>query len=118
MKKPPLALVPPPGAPAELPGALLPEVQAWVDDVKGKYELEPHHEELLKLAAVQLNRAATAREIVDKKGLTFVDRFRQPKPRPEVAIERDAANAARMLLRELGLDLPGPDDNRPPRVGG
>jgi phage terminase small subunit len=123
MKKAPnMALVPPPDAgpppPAAPPKGLRPEIREWVESVEREYDLEDHHKRILELAAVQMSRAADARDEIDARGMVFYDRFRQPKERPEVAIERNAANAARQLLRELGLDLPRPGDNRPPRVGG
>ena len=113
-----LAIVPPPGSAAPCSHRLRPSTQAWVDHVRREYALEGHHENLLLLAATALDRAAAAREVLDRDGVTYVDRFRQPKPRPEVGVEKDACNTFRLLVRELGLDLPHPGDGRPPRIGG
>jgi phage terminase small subunit len=74
------------------------------------WQLEEHHERLLTLAAEAFDRAVQAREILSRKGITFKDRFGQPKPRPEVAIERDARMAVAKLLRELDLDISAPPD--------
>jgi phage terminase small subunit len=75
-----------------------------------EYELEPHHVRLLTLAAEAWDRAAAAREVVDRDGMTFADRFGQPKPRPEIAIERDSRIGFARLLRELGLDVEKPPE--------
>ena len=69
---------------------------------------------MLTLAAEAWDRGQQAREIVDRDGLTFTDRFGQPKARPEIAIERDSRIGFARLLRELALDVGGPEDSRPP----
>lgn len=81
------------------------------------YDLDPHHVRLLTLAAEAWDRGQQAREIVDRNGMTFADRLGQPKPRPEVAIERDARISFARLLRELALDgVEIPELPRPPRT--
>lgn len=84
----------------------------WFESVISDYELEPHHLRLLQLAAESWDRCEQSRVILAKHGLTFNDRFDQPKARPEVAIERDSRIAYARLLRELGLDLESPDAPR------
>jgi hypothetical protein len=64
----------------------------------------------------RFDRCVAAREILDREGLTYTDRFGQPKARPEVAIERDGRIAFARLLRELGLDVEPPAETRPPAV--
>ena len=50
-------------------------------------------------------------------GAFFIDRFDQPKPRPEVAIQRDSAIGFARMLRELDLDIAAPTDrSRPPSL--
>lgn len=90
----------------------------WWDTVVADYDLEDHHLRLLTLAAEAWDRCAEAREILEAEGLTFTDRFGQPKARPEVAIERDSRIAFARLLRELGLDHAMPEDVRPPALHG
>lgn len=90
----------------------------WWSQVVTDYELEPHHVRILTLAAESWDRCAEARAYLGKHGLTFKDRFGQPKPQPQIAIERDSRIAFARLLRELGLDLEEPADSRPPRIGG
>ena len=36
--------------------------------------------------------------------MTYLDRFAAPRPRPEIAIERDSFTCFRQLVHELGLD--------------
>jgi phage terminase small subunit len=100
-----------PHAPAHLAGA----TAAWWLEVVTTWELDAHHVRLLTLAAESFDRAVQAREILSRKGITFKDRFGQPKPRPEVAIERDSRTAFARLLRELDLDVDGPrEESRAP----
>jgi phage terminase small subunit len=70
------------------------------------------------MAAESWDRCTEAREILKREGLTFDDRFGQPKARPEVAIERDSRIAFARLLRELSLDVSSPEENRPPAITG
>lgn len=88
----------------------------WWKKVVETYELEEHHVRLLTLAAEAWDRGDQARETLATKGLTFEDRFGQPKSRPEVAVERDSRLAFARLLRELCLDTDEPDAPRIPRA--
>ena len=90
----------------------------WWADVAAEYELESHHLKLLTMAAEAWDRCCDARRILDKEGMTFYDRFGQPKSRPEIAIERDSRVAFARLLRELTLDADPPAEVRPPRLHG
>src|SRR5713101_3864552 len=90
-----------PHAPAHLEAA----TAAWWVSVVTTWELDEHHVRLLTLAAEAFDRAVQARKILDRKGLTFRDRFGQPKPRPELTVERDSRIAFARLLRELDLDV-------------
>lgn len=99
------------------PAHLLPATKRWFESVLEDFDLEPHHIRLLTLAAESWDRGQQAREIVDKQGLTFVDRFGSPKARPEVSIEQNARIGFARLLRELALDVDGPSEApRPPRT--
>ena len=91
----------------------------WWSAVVGEYELEPHHVRLLTLSAESWDRCVQSREALKKHGVVYVDRFGQPRARPEVAIERDSRIAFARLLRELGLDVTEPaDESRPPGLRG
>lgn len=90
----------------------------WWATVVREYELEEHHLRLLTLAAEAWDRCEQARKALAKHGLTYNDRFHQPRARPEVAIERDSRIAFARLLRELDLDVePSRSPGRPPGLG-
>lgn len=101
-----------PGAPAP-PKHLRASTKRWWSGVLEEFDLEPHDIRLLTLAAEAFDRGQQAREVVDSEGMTFTDRFGQPKARPEINIERDSRIGFARLLRELALDIDGPD-SRPP----
>ena len=89
----------------------------WFESVCKSYELEPHHLKLLTLAAEAWDRTQQARTIIDSEGITFLDRFDQPKARPEIGIERDSRLAFARLVRELDLDTEAtPEASRPPQL--
>ena len=89
----------------------------WYDVVITEFELEPHHERLLVLAAEAWGRGVQARETLKTKGPYYVNHHGEPKSHPALAVERDSRIAFARLLRELGLDGgPADLDTRPPRV--
>lgn len=92
--------------------------RAWWASVTADYALEPHHIRLLTLCAESWDRCEQARLVLAADGLTFTDRFGQPRSRPEVAIERDARVGFARLLRELALDVEPPKDTRSPGITG
>ena|SRR2546430_2231769 len=99
------------------PAHLSPATAAWWLEVVTTWELDAHHVRLLTLACEAFDRAVQAREILNKKGLTFRDRFGQPKPRPEIGVERDSRIAFARILRELDLDdTKPPEERRPPTL--
>jgi phage terminase small subunit len=100
------------------PKHLRPATAAWWDCVVGTYALEEHHLRLLTLAGEAWDRCQQAREVLEREGLTYDDRWDQPHARPEVAIERDSRIAFARLLRELALDVEPPAESRPPRRPG
>lgn len=99
------------------PEHLSPDSAAWWSEVVGTFELDSHHVKLLTLAAEAHDRCTQAREALAKYGMTYDDRFGQPRSRPEIAIERDSRLAFARLVRELGLQ-DEPDETRPPRLTG
>jgi phage terminase small subunit len=100
------------------PEHLKPATATWWREVMQDYDLEPHHVRLLTLAGEAWDRGVQAREILAEKGLTYDDRFKQPRARPEVAIERDSRIAFARLVRELALDIDEPETPRVPAIRG
>lgn len=96
----------------QAPKHLNKETRAWWRSVVGEYELEEHHVKLLTLAAEAWDRCQQARAALDAEGLTYTDRFRAPRCRPEVAVERDSRLAFARLIRELDLDTEPPGGGR------
>jgi phage terminase small subunit len=105
--------------PARAPAHLRPATRQWFEEVAAAYVLESHHVRLLQLAGEAWDRAQEAREALAKHGLTHVDRFNAPRPRPEAAIERDSRIGFARLIRELSLDVvTPPEESRPPLLQG
>lgn len=58
-------------------------------------------------------------KVIEKEGLTYLDRFGQPATRPEVAVERDSRLAFFRCMRQLALSEEPPDDRpKPLKFGG
>ncbi len=68
-----------------------------------EYQLNEDDLHLLTMACEAMDRCIQARKRLAKQGLTYTDRFGQPKSRPEVAIERDSRLAFARLVKQLGL---------------
>src|SRR5262245_4699841 len=98
------------------PAHLRPATRDWFAAVLADYELEEHHTRLLTLAGEAWDRGQQAREVLDREGLTYTDRFGAPRLRPEAGIERDSRIAFARLVRELSLDVEPPSDSRPPAL--
>lgn len=90
----------------------------WWRAVVQRYEMDPHHLRLLQLACEAWDRCEQARKALTDHGMTYTDRFGQPRARPEVAIERDSRIGFTRLLRELALDVEAPASvsARPPAL--
>jgi P27 family predicted phage terminase small subunit len=101
------------------PQHLRKETRSFWREILKEYNLEEHHKKILTLACKAWDRSEEAREVLDEKGITFIDRFDQPKTRPEVGIERKNRNDFRLLIRELGLDIEiQGEPGRMPRIKG
>jgi phage terminase small subunit len=90
------------------PEHLRPETAAWWEHVTANWALDEHHLRLLRLAAEAWDRTQQAREALDEKGLTYLDRFGAPRSRPEIAVERDNKLIFARLLSALDLDAEPP----------
>ena len=99
---------PPRNRPFPPPEHLSPAMRDWWDLVVFEIDLEPHRLRLLQLAAEAWDRVHQARQALAEHGLTYLSKDGDPRPRPEVAIERDARIAFARLVRDLGLDQPIP----------
>lgn len=102
----------------EAPKHLRPPTRQWWRSIVRDFELESHHLRLLRLCCESWDRCQEAREVLAKEGLTYDDRFGQPRSRPEVAIERDSRVSFARLLRELALDVEPPRESRMPTIKG
>jgi phage terminase small subunit len=101
----------------KIPENLGPQTERWFVEVCSGYELQEHHLRLLSLACRCWDRIEEARKAIETHGATYIDRFHQPKCRPEIAIERDAITQFARLIRELDIDNePASDRNRPPAL--
>ena len=100
------------------PRHLRPETRAWWLSVVTGWSLEPHHIKLLTSCAESFDRAAQARQLVDRDGLTVPIASGGCRAHPAVAIERDARLTFARLLRELDLDVAPPQESarRPPTL--
>ena len=98
------------------PAHLRAATKRWFKSVIGDFTLEGHHVRLLTLACEAWDQAQTAREVLDSDGQTFLDRFGQPKARPEVGILQNARISFARLLRELAIDVDAPAESRPLRT--
>jgi P27 family predicted phage terminase small subunit len=95
------------------PKHLRADTAAWFAQVIADFELDSHHVRLLQKACEAWDRSETAREAIAEHGLTYLDRFQNPKARPECAIERDSRLAFCRIVREIGLDVSPPNESRP-----
>ena len=99
------------------PSHLSPDSKAFFDYVIYEYTdgFDKHHVKLLVLACEALDRGVQARKLIEKDGLTFVDRHGSIKPHAAVAIEKDSRIAFARMIREIGLDI-ADSESRPPAL--
>lgn len=80
------------------------------------WQLEAHHVQQVIQAAQCLDRIDEAREVIEREGAFFTDRWSQPKPHPGHALEQSNKALFDKLLKSLGLDVEEPRAlGRPPR---
>jgi hypothetical protein len=89
------------------PRHLRPATRQWWLQVVADYELAPHHERLLTLAAEAWDRVEQAREPIEVEGLT-PENGKTRKLHPALVLERDSMILFARMLRELNLDLDTP----------
>ena len=101
-----------------LPKHLTPATRRWAEGILEDFVLESHHVRLLVLACQAWDRCEAARVALAEHGAVFIDRYGQPRSRPEIQIERDSRIAFARLVRELALDVSEPHEARPPTLRG
>jgi hypothetical protein len=62
-------------------------------------------QKILEEGCTALGRARQAREAIERDGISYQDRFGQPKPHPLCVVERDARASALHAFRMLNLEL-------------
>jgi phage terminase small subunit len=105
-----------PEPPAELAEA---GSQLW-RTVMERYVIEDTHAEVLKLACLSADSAASMRRKIKAEGETVIGSTGQPAAHPLIACEGAAQKRIAQFLRTLGLfDEPKREKaGRPPRLGG
>ena len=89
------------------PEHLVGDALAFWSTVQRDYSIhDPAGLRLLRLACEAMTTAETARLAIARDGLTYVDRFGAPRPRPESRIQVASMTVFRSLCRELRLDPP------------
>jgi phage terminase small subunit len=106
------------GEQATPPAHLSERARYWWQEVLLQYELDAHHVLLLTAAAEELDTAEQAREVVQREGMSYLDRYKQVRPHPMLDVGRKARNSFRLLVRELGLDASAPAEPRIPTQPG
>jgi len=90
------------------PGHLQPSSAGFWAEIQSDYQVtDAAGLRLLQAACEALDTAEAARLAIAEFGQTFVDRLGNPRPRPEVQIQRNALLTYARLVRELQLDPPG-----------
>jgi phage terminase small subunit len=88
------------------PKTLSPAARRWWSSIQVEFGIEDAGGLLvLTTAAEAFDRMKAAEAMIQRDGMTALDRFRQPKPHPAVNIERDARGQMLAALRDLRLDL-------------
>ena len=100
-----------------LPRHLRAATRRWAEGILDGYEFESHHTRLLVLACQAWDQGERARTRLARLGVTYLDRFKQPRIRPEVKVQNDARIAFARIVRELRLDSTEGPESRPPALG-
>ena len=97
------------------PKGLSAAMRTWWAETVRTFELEAHHLRLLQHAAESWDMAEVAHKVLRKEGATYLDRFGQPKERPEATTWRANVTLFKALCRELQFDQ-APEPPRSPRL--
>jgi P27 family predicted phage terminase small subunit len=85
------------------PDHLSAEMKLFWETIFAKQRLQIHHIPLFQKAVESYDRAEAARKIIEAEGMTFKDRFGQPRARPEANIEAVARAQFHKLISDCGL---------------
>ena len=100
----------------KVPNGLQSHGKKFFKKVLSEYVLtEGHDLERLFMGCRCLDEIAEAEEIVKKEGRFIEDRFQQKREHPAAKAIRDNKIIFCRIIRELGLDMEGTQDSRPPR---
>ena len=102
-----------PKAQDKAPKHLSDAAAAWWRTVHDRFELDPHQSIMVGHAAEALDAGERARQTLEAQGQTFLDRFNAPRARPELRIQRQAAELFARICKQLDIDTPSPDQRRP-----
>ena len=92
------------------PRHLSPQTRQWWNRYAKENNLGEAQLQILTLAAEAWDRNTQARAILEEQGLTYTDRFGQPRARPEIDIERNAKITFEKLMRSLSRETEGLPD--------
>jgi hypothetical protein len=88
------------------PAGLSNAAVAWWKALASDYDISDSAGLLsLETAAFALDRMLAAKKLIDKEGITVLDRFGQPRAHPAIVVERDSRAAMLTTLRALRLDV-------------
>src|SRR5215510_14773201 len=93
------------------PTGLSPAAKRLWKKIASEIELDAGAALMLALLAESFDRRQEARGAIATGGAVVEDRFRQQKPSPWIAIERDTTLAIQRCYHALGLDLQPPGDD-------
>ena len=95
------------------PKGLSATARQWWKKIHQEYELlEPDRLLLLEAGLQSYDRWQAARAVLDREGVTVLDRFSQAKMHPLFFVERDSRLSMLRSFRQLGLDLAPLDEAR------
>lgn len=88
--------------------------------INERYVIEPTHQQLLRLACLSADSAASMRATIKRDGETVTGSTGQPAAHPLIACEGAAQKRVAQFLKQMGLfDEPKREKpGRPPKLGG
>lgn len=82
------------------------ESRKWWAALMTEYDLDdPSAKLILQSGLEALDRLRQAQAIIEKEGVTQIDRFKQARAHPATTVERDSRAAVLAALKALHLDV-------------